>query len=120
MDQSKFRFEWEGEELVLYYEHILIARRKGKQWQTFQAFDIVDEDGGVSVKYIPREEQKRRVNACKSKEEAKRLMESWGYVYDKQGSFAEMYHDAVKRGDDPEEIEWLKKQWAEEKEGTKQ
>jgi len=38
-------------------------------------------------------------------------MKSWGYVIGPDASIAEMYHDAVGRGDDPDEIAWLKAQW---------
>jgi hypothetical protein len=49
----------------------------------------------------------------RSPEEADWLMKQLGYVGTPM-SLGELYHDAVRRNDDPDEIAWLKDQWMKE------
>ena len=54
-----------------------------------------------------------------SKEEAHEFMRRLGCLEAPAASIAEMYHDAVQRGD-PDEIAWLRAQWLKEQGRTKQ
>jgi hypothetical protein len=56
-------------------------------------------------------EKLKRLLKGKSPAEVNWWMTQLGYVRCPDASIAEMYHDAVRRGDDPHEIAWLKAQW---------
>jgi len=115
---SPFRLDWHGDDLVVLLEDKVVARRKRKRWHLYAPIVVKDEpDGGVTIAAMTRGDLMAMIKG-KSQKQTMKLMEQMGYVLDKQASFGELYHDAVKRGD-PEEIEWLKQQWMEEKQ-TKQ
>ena len=116
--------KWDGDDLLLKSGKALVARRRGSKWTSYiPSVEVTDRpDGQVSVHVMTKEEYRRRLgddlkrklNACKSPEEAEEMMRRMGYVKCPDASIGEMYHDAVKRNDDPDEIEWLKQMWMEE------
>ena len=69
------------------------------------------KSGCVAAAYGLSRKLRRMLNACKSQKEARELMRRLGFVETSFASIAEAYHDAVRRGDDPDEIAWLKAQW---------
>jgi hypothetical protein len=103
---SPFRLDWHGDDLVVLLKDEIVARRKGKRWHLYAPIVVKDEpDGGVTIAKMTSGDLMALLRG-KSRSQVGKLMAQMGYVLDKQASFGELYHDAVKRGD-PEEIEWL-------------
>jgi hypothetical protein len=86
-----------------------IAKRVDGKWVVLApGLDLIENADSITLRWRkPRRGDLKRLLKGKSKSEVDKLMKGWGYPM----SLAEAYHDAVRRGDDPEEIAWLKAQW---------
>jgi hypothetical protein len=115
--------EWQGRDLVLFFKDLLAARRIGKVWFPYLPFAVTEKpDGMIGVEKISKEALLKERNVAlnrilkdKPQKQTFKIMERLGFGKGEQVTFGEAYHDAVKRGDDPEEIAWLKEQWMNEK-----